>query len=150
MPQSLSRVLVHLIFSTKNRAPVFTDAISDELHPYLSVVLNDHDSPSLQVGGVEDHVHLLFGLSRTMTIAQIVEAIKTSSSKWIKTKDERYGYFHWQAGYGAFSVSSSQVSRVIRYIQNQPDHHRRFSFQDEFRRILQRHQVEFDERYVWD
>ena len=133
MPQSLSRVLVHLIFSTKNRVPVFTDAISDELHPYLSVVLNDHDCPSLQVGGVEDHVHLLFGLSRTTTIAQIVEAIKTSSSKWIKTRDERYGDFHWQAGYGAFSVSSSQVSRVIRYIQNQPDHHRRFSFQDEFR-----------------
>lgn len=129
---------------------MFTNAISDELHPYLSVVLNDHDCPSLQVGGVEDHVHLLFGLSRTTTIAQIVEAIKTSSSKWVKTKDERYGDFHWQAGYGAFSVSSSQVSRVIRYIQNQPDHHRRFSFQDEFRRILQRHQVEFDEWYVWD
>src|SRR5437764_12391877 len=104
MPQSLSRILVHLIFSTKDRAPALTPEIRAELHPYLAVVLREDDCPSLQVGGAEDHVHLLFGLSRTRTVAQVVEKVKTSSSKWIKTKDMAFSEFHWQSGYGAFSV----------------------------------------------
>jgi REP element-mobilizing transposase RayT len=150
MPQSLSRVLVHLVFSTKNRAPLLTDEIRAELHPYLSVLLNDNDCPSLQVGGVDDHVHLLFGLSRTLAIAEIVEILKVASSKWIKTKSGQLAEFHWQHGYGAFSIGQSQATRVVRYIQNQPEHHRRISFQDEFRGLLERYQIAFDERYVWD
>ncbi len=150
MPQSLSRVLLHLTFSTKHRARVLSPEIRAELFPYLAVVLNDHDCPSLRIGGVEDHVHLLFGLSRTQTISQIVEIVKTSSSKWIKTKGPQFDDFHWQAGYGAFSVSQSHADEVIAYITNQAEHHRTITFQEEFRRILERYQIAFDERYVWD
>lgn len=150
MSQSLSRVLVHLIFSTKHRSPILTPEIQIELHPYLAAILDDHDCPSLRVGGVEDHVHLLFGLGRTITIAQVVDTVKTGSSKWLKTKDDRFHDFHWQSGYGAFSVGQSQVDVVIEYIRTQADHHRRISFQDEFRQFLARYQVPYDERYVWD
>jgi putative transposase len=150
MPQSLSRILVHLVFSTKNQAPVLNPEIRAELHPYLAVVLRDDECPPLQVGGVEDHVHLLFGLSRTRTVAQVVEAVKTSSSKWIKTKGSAFSEFHWQAGYGAFSVSQSHTEAVVRYIQNQCKHHEKVTFQEEFRELLRRYQIEYDERYVWD
>jgi putative transposase len=150
MPQSLARILVHMIFSTKNRVPVLTPEIQDELHPYLAVVLREYDCPSLQVGGVEDHVHLLFGLSRTRTVAQVVETVKTSSSKWIKTKGPAVAQFHWQTGYGAFSVSQSNANAVIRYIQNQAEHHRKVTFQEEYRKFLRRYQLAYDEKYVWD
>ena len=150
MPQSLSRVLVHLVFSTKNRVPVLLPENREELHPYLSVVLNNDDCPSLQVGGVEDHVHLLFGLSRTRAIAQVVENVKTSSSKWLKRKSPALAEFHWQNGYGAFSVSQSHAEKVIDYIRNQEKHHETLTFQQEFRRLLERHGIEYDERYVWD
>ncbi len=150
MPQSLSRILVHLIFSTKNRERFLTPEICDELHPYLAVVLREDGCPSLRVGGVEDHVHLLFGLSRTRTVAQVVETVKTSSSKWIKTKGSAFAEFHWQAGYGAFSVGQSNVAAVTRYIQDQEKHHRTTTFQEEFRRFLKLYQVPYDEDYVWD
>jgi REP element-mobilizing transposase RayT len=150
MPQSLSRILVHLVFSTKYRAAVLTPEIRAELHPYLAVVLREHECPSLQVGGTEDHVHLLFGLSRTRTVAQVVETVKTSSSKWIKTKGKDFSEFHWQAGYGAFSVSQSNAGATIRYIQNQVEHHRKVTFQEEYRKFLKRYQIDYDERYVWD
>ncbi len=150
MPQSLSRLLVHLVFSTENRAQVLTPVISAELYPYLAVVLRDNDCPSLRVGGVTGHVHVLFGLSRTHSLAKVVEILKTSSSKWIKTKGPEYADFHWQGGYGAFSVSLSDAAAVIHYIASQAEHHQRMGFQDEFRRILERYQVPYDERYVWD
>ena len=102
MPQSLSRILVHLIFSTKHRHRVLDPKIQIELHRYLTGVLNGTDCPSLQVGGVEDHVHILFGLSRTRTIAEVVETLKTSSSKWLKGKAPGLALFHWQTGYGRF------------------------------------------------
>jgi putative transposase len=150
MPQSLSRILVHLVFSTKNREPVITPAVQTELHPYLAGVLDNIDCPSLQVGGVADHVHLFFGLSRKRTIAEIVEKLKTSSSKWIKGKDPGLADFHWQSGYGAFSVSQSDADAVVTYIQKQALHHRKMTFQEEYRRLLERYGVAFDERYVWD
>lgn len=150
MPQSLSRLLVHLVFSTKHRERILNPAIQTELHRYLVGVLNGTDCPSLQVGGVEDHVHLFFGLSRTRTIAEVVETVKTSSSKWLKTKDAALTLFHWQAGYGAFSVSQSDASAVVAYVQDQVKHHRKMTFQEEYRRLLERYQVAFDERYVWD
>jgi putative transposase len=150
MPQSLARVLVHLVFSTKNRAAVLTPEIRTELHPYLSVVLNNDGCPSLRVGGVEDHVHLFFALSRTRSIAQVVENVKTSSSKWLKTKDPALADFHWQSGYGIFSVSQSNADEVIDYILRQEEHHSKMTFQDELRRLLERYEVEYDERYVWD
>ena len=150
MPQSLSRVLVHLVFSTKNREPLLTPEVRAELFPYLSVVLNNDGCPSLRVGGVADHVHLLFGLSRTRTIAEVVENVKTSSSKWVKTRDPALAHFHWQAGYGAFSVSPSDSAEVVAYIEGQEEHHSGTTFQDEFRDHLRRDGVDWDERYVWD
>jgi len=129
---------------------MLTPVIRTELHPYLAVVLRDNDCPSLKVGGVADHVHLLFGLSRTVAVAKVVELVKTSSSKWIKTKGPEFAFFHWQTGYGVFSVSQSDADAVVRYIENQEAHHRRLSFQDEYRRFLERYQVAYDERYVWD
>jgi putative transposase len=150
LPQSLSRVLVHLIFSTKNREPVLVPEIRTELQAYLAGVLREEQCPALQVGGVADHVHLLFGLSRTVTVAQVVEQVKTSSSKWIKPKGAAFTEFHWQAGYGAFSVSQSNAGAVARYIRNQEEHHRKVTFQEEYRRFLKRYQVGYDERYVWD
>ncbi len=150
MPQSLSRVLVHLVFSTKNREPLLTLDVRAELFPYLSVVLNNDGCPSLRVGGVADHVHLLFALSRTRTQAQVVENVKTSSSKWVKSRDPALAHFHWQAGYGAFSVSASEADGVIEYIDRQEEHHRDATFQEEYRHLLRRDGVEWDERYVWD
>jgi putative transposase len=150
MSQSLSRVLVHLVFSTKHRVAVLSPAIQPELHAYLSGVLNAVECPAIQTGGTVDHVHMLFGLSRTCTIADLVETVKTSSSKWLKTKGPEFAGFHWQGGYGAFSVSQSAADRVAGYICNQARHHRQMSFQDEFRGLLERHRVEYDERYVWD
>ena len=147
MPQSLSNVLVHLVFSTKHRHPRITQEIRRELYPYLTAVLKNHDCPVLQVGGVEDHVHALFQLSRKMSIADVVEKVKTSSSKWAKSKDSE---FAWQAGYGAFSVSPSEPDGVIRYIQGQEVHHRLVSFQDEYRELLRLAGMMLDERYAWD
>lgn len=150
MPQSLSRIMIHMVFSTKYRERVLTPSIRTELHPYLVGVLNNIDCPSLQVGGVEDHVHLFFGLSRTRTVAQVAETVKTSSSKWIKTKGAEFANFHWQSGYGAFSISQKHADIVINYIRNQEAHHAATEFQDEYRTILTQHNINFDERYVWD
>lgn len=149
MPQSLSRVLVHLIFSTKNREPMIGTDIRPRLHGYIVGILEHLKSPSIQTGSVADHVHILFALGRTTTQAEIVEEVKKSSSKWMKA-DGGVPEFSWQAGYGAFSVSESQVETVIRYIQNQEEHHRKVTFQDEYRKFLERHQVPYGERYVWD
>jgi REP element-mobilizing transposase RayT len=151
MPQSLSNVLVHVIFSTKNREPFLRDArLQEELHAYLVGALRNIDCPTLIVGGVADHVHFLCRLSRTITIAGLVEEAKTGSSKWIKLHKSGVPLFQWQSGYAAFSVSPSNAARVKRYIEEQESHHRVTTFQDELRAFLRRHQVEYDERYVWD
>ncbi len=150
MPQSLSRILIHLVFSTKDRERVLTPSVQAELHPYLAGTLDHIDCPSLQVGGVDDHVHLLFGMSRTLAIASVVETVKTSSSKWLKSKGTGLAHFHWQAGYGAFSVSQSDADTVVAYIRNQAQQHHKMPFQDEYRRLLERYRVAFDERHMWD
>ncbi len=148
MPQSLAKLLVHLIYSTKHREPVIHASVRPHLHAYLVGILDNLQCPSLQTGGTDDHVHILFSLGRTITVSDVVEEVKKGSSKWMKTQDAPT--FTWQAGYGAFSVGESQVETVVRYIQRQEEHHRRLSFQDEFRRFLQRYHVAYDERYVWD
>lgn len=149
MSQSLSRVLVHLTFSTKHREPVMAPNIRPRLHAYLAGVLDNLGSPSLQVGGAADHVHALFGLHRTASQAEVVEQVKTASSRWMKS-DGGVSAFAWQSGYGAFSIGQSQADAVIRYIQHQEEHHRKVTFQEEFRRLLARYKIAFDERYVWD
>ncbi len=150
MPQSLSNLLTHVIFSTKTRAPLLTGAVASEIHPYLAGTLNNVGCPSLQVGGVADHVHLFFRLARTTSLSEVVETVKTSSSKWVKTKAPQFANFRWQSGYGAFSVSQSDADAVIAYIRNQPEHHRKTTFQEEYRKFLDRYEITYDERYVWD
>ncbi len=151
MPQSLAKVLVHTIFSTKERRPFLrNDALRAEMHCYLGGILNQLDCEPMIVGGVEDHVHLLFRLSRTRSIAEVVKETKRGSSLWIKERDAAMQDFAWQSGYGAFSIGFSQVGAVRRYIAGQEEHHRRCTFQEEFRRMLARYDVAYDERYVWD
>lgn len=150
MPQSLSRLLIHIVFSTKNRVPFLQAEVRGELHRYLATVLLNHECPALEVGGASDHVHLLVSLGRTDTVAKIVELLKTSSSKWLKTKGGDLERFFWQAGYGAFSVSQSEAEKVAAYIRDQERHHEKLTFQEEYRRFLVKHGIEFDEMYVWD
>jgi REP-associated tyrosine transposase len=148
MPQSLARNAIHLIFSTKHRQPFITPAVRDRLFAYLAGTLNKMRCPALRVGGVADHVHVLFVLSKRMTLSKVVEELKKESSKWAKTAI--HPKFYWQTGYGAFSVSASNEEKVADYIANQERHHRRMTFQQEFREFLQKHGIEYDERYVWD
>jgi putative transposase len=151
MAQSLAKILLHLVFSTKDRRPLLEDsALRDELHRYLGGILTNLECQPLIIGGVEDHVHLLFAHNRTSTVADVVKELKRGSSVWLKTKSPMFADFAWQNGYGVFSIGQSQVEDVRTYIANQEEHHRKTSFQDEFRRLLQRYEVDFDERYVWD
>lgn len=151
MSQSLSKMWIHLIFSTKERYPFLADKdIREQMHAYLSSILRKQDCPTLLVGGAVDHVHALFVLSKNHSIAEIVYEVKRSSSKWIKTLGPKYKKFFWQSGYGAFSVSQSHVEQVRRYIAGQERHHRKVTFQDELREFLRRYEVEYDERYVWN
>lgn len=150
MPQSLSSILIHLIFSTKSREPLLTPEIEAEIYPYMASIFKAMKSPALIINGTSDHIHTLFSLARVVTIADLVEEVKTESSKWIKTKGREFRNFHWQSGYGAFSIGQSQVPTVRRYIKRQKEHHLRVSFQDEYRKFLKAYEVEYDERYVWD
>jgi putative transposase len=150
MAQSLSSILIHLVFSTKNREPFITPAIETELHPYMAKIFRELKSPSLTIDGTSDHLHILFSLGRVIKVADLVEEVKTESSKWIKTKGQEFSTFHWQKGYGAFSIGQSNVEALKRYIRRQKPHHRRVTFQDEFRKFLKRYQIDYDERYVWD
>ena len=151
MSQSLAKVWIHLIFSTKNRTPFLKDReIRDAMHAYVAIVLRSHECKTLLVGGVEDHVHSLFALSRNHSIAEIVKEIKRTSSSWVKTVDPMMPKFHWQNGYAAFSVSQSNLAEVVRYIETQEEHHRRKTFQDEYREFLKAYEIDYDERYVWD
>ena len=150
MSQSLAKNLLHLVYSTKHRTPWIPAAIRPRLFAYQAGVFKEWDSPALLIGGVEDHVHALFSLSKNHALKKIVEEVKKASSKWMKTDGTGNAEFYWQNGYAAFSVSQSSVPTVKHYIANQDEHHRRMTFQDELRLLLKRHEIEFDERYVWD
>ena len=150
MPQSLARLHIHLVFSTKNRETLIADLVRDSLHRYMASVLQNLGCAPVLINSVEDHAHLLFDLARTVSISQVVEEVKKSSSKWIKTQGQEFAGFAWQAGYGAFAVSESNVEAVRAYIANQREHHRTKTFQEEYRAFLERHNVTFDESYVWD
>ena len=150
MPQSLAQLLMHLVFSTKHRERVLADDIRDELHAYIGGIVEQHKGTLLKAGSVEDHIHLLIAHPRTISPSDLVQEIKTGSSKWLKTKGARYANFHWQSGYGMFSLSVSHRPALEQYIGNQADHHRTFTFQEEYRRLLEKNDIAFDERYVWD
>ncbi len=150
MPQSLSLVIIHVIFSAKERRPFLDPGTRPKLHAYLATVARNIGCEAYRVGGVADHVHLAIRLSRTVTIADLVEALKTSSSKWVKTQSPDLAAFSWQRGYGCFSVGPSDLEPLRAYIDDQENHHRTRTFQDEFRMFLKKYGVEYDEAYVWD
>lgn len=152
MPQSLARVLVHIVYSTKNRqAWLSNEKLRSELYAYNSTVLNnDVDSPAILINGVDDHLHVLCQLSRKFPMMDVVKASKTETTKWLKKQDASFREFQWQAGYGAFSVSESNIEQVKQYIARQEEHHKRMSYQDEFRALCGKHGIDIDERYVWD
>ncbi|NJN31548.1 MAG: IS200/IS605 family transposase [Synechococcales cyanobacterium RM1_1_8] len=150
MPQSLSYLLTHIVFSTKDRAPLLDATVRPALHAYLATVARNVDCECFRVGGVADHVHLAVRLSRTITMAQLVEKLKTSSSKWLKTQSSALASFSWQRGYGAFSVGRSDLDALLHYIDNQEKHHHTGSFQNEYRAFLTKYNIEYDERYVWE
>ncbi len=150
MPQSLAKIVIHIVFSTKNHAPFLTEPIREQLFPYMAGILNKLDSKAILINGAEDHVHILCLLSRNHTVAEIIEEVKKRSSKWIKTMDQECATFQWQNGYGVFSVSQSRVSAVHNYITDQAEHHRAVTFKEEFREFLNKYQVQYDEQYLWD
>jgi putative transposase len=151
MPQSLSQIYLHLVFSTKNRGPFLQDsALRDNTHAYLAGTCRNLESPPIIVGGVEDHVHLLCRLAKTLCVSDLVRELKRESSKWLKEQSAELASFYWQNGYGAFSISPGHVEMLKTYIANQEEHHKKETFQDEFRRLLALYNIEYDEKYVWD
>lgn len=150
MSQSLVKNLVHLVYSTKRREPLIPREHRAALFAYQAGIFKQWESPALIIGGVKDHVHALFALSKNHPLKKLVEEVKKGSSKWMKSDGPRIGQFGWQAGYAAFSVSQSSVEAVQRYITEQEEHHRKKTFQDELRMLFKRHGIEFDESYVWD
>ncbi len=152
MSQSVARVAIHVVFSTKDRKPWLQDPeLRAELFAYMATILKHNvDSPALLIGGVADHLHVLCLLSRKFAMMKVIEEAKKETSKWIKKQSPETSDFSWQGGYGAFSVSESNIPQVKQYIQNQESHHKRFSFQDEFRELCKRHKIDLEERYAWD
>lgn len=150
MPQSLSQVIVHVVFSTKHRTPWLDEDLRKSLFAYISTVLKSDGHIPIIVGGHEDHVHILLGLARTVSIADMVKHIKVSSSVWLKGQFENRKDFAWQLGYGAFGVAYGSMNSAIAYISNQEDRHRKLSFQEEFRKLMEENGLAIDERYAWD
>jgi putative transposase len=150
MSQSLVKNLIHLVYSTKHHRPWIVKDHRDGLFAYQAGIFKEWDSPALAIGGAEDHIHMLFALSKNHPLSKVVEEVKKGSSKWMKTAGPKNPDFQWQAGYGAFSVSQSNSDAVRRYIENQEMHHRKMTFQDELRAVFRRHGIAFDERYLWD
>jgi REP element-mobilizing transposase RayT len=149
MSQSFTNKLIQLVYSTKDREPLLTEDILHKLVAYQDGIFKTCECPAIVIGGVEDHLHALLLLSENIALRTIIEEVNKGSSKWIKTQGKSLEYFYWQRGYGAFSVSQSNVDAVRKYIETQVEHHQSLSFQDEFCELLRGHRMEFDERYMW-
>ena len=150
MPDTYTRLRYHIVFGTKQRLPLITPQVRADLYSYLGGILSRHGGILLAAGGMPDHVHLLAGLPATRSIADVMQRVKANSSKWMNEREDRTGSFAWQVGYGAFSVSESQMEVVRTYISRQEEHHRRVSFQDEIKAILRKHGFEADSRFLGD
>jgi len=148
MPQSLAKIYIHIVFSTKLSRPIISTQIQNELHAYIVGTISNLGSYTNEIYANPDHVHILCNLPRTITLAEFISKIKTSSSKWLKTKG--FANFSWQDGYGAFSVSSSKVKVVEKYILNQAEHHEKLTFKEELLNFFTEYGIEYDERYLWD
>jgi REP element-mobilizing transposase RayT len=147
MGSTLSNLVYHVIFSTKDREPIILREIRDELYLYMGGIVKGEGGVLLQIGGMSNHIHMVIKLKPVHALSEIMKNVKGRSSKWINEK-KLIGRFTWQEGYGAFTVSESQMPAVIRYVREQEDHHRTLSFKDEFILILKRHRLEYDERYL--
>ena len=149
MAQSLTKIVVHVVFSTKNREPCLSKTIRDDLFAYVVGILKSLNCITLIINGTEDHVHALIVMSKTISLSKMMEEMKGGSSRWLNSQTVMSRHFSWQAGYGAFSVSESQISKVIDYIANQEEHHRKATFQEELVLLLKKHNIEFDEQHLW-
>jgi len=150
MPQSLFKILVHIVFSTKNRVDLIAPEIENDLFGYIHGIVENNGSKLIIANGTANHVHLPVSLGKKTDIPELIGDIKRDSSSWIKTKDKEFANFYWQKGYGAFSIGQSQIETVANYIENQKDHHKKQAFQDEYRALLEKYEIDYDERYVWD
>jgi REP element-mobilizing transposase RayT len=150
MPQSLSKVYVHITFSTKNRQNLIDESIEASLYEYLGGICKGLECNPVKVGGHKNHVHVLCLLSRKVARMKLLEELKKQSSKWIKTKGQQYQKLYWQNGYGGFSIHPSQTDVVKDYISTQDEHHKKISFKYEYRAFLKEYDINYDERYVWD
>ncbi len=150
MPQSLSLVILHIVFSTKDRFPCIGSTARSHLHAYIATVARNSKCEAYRVGGTGDHVHLAIRLSRTTTIAELVEELKTSSSRWLKMQQPELRRFSWQRGYGAFSVGPDELQPLVAYIEGQEEQHELKTFQEEYLALLKKYGIQYDERYVWD
>ncbi|CAN5338467.1 IS200/IS605 family transposase [soil metagenome] len=150
MPQSLFKVLVHIVFSTKHRADLIAPEIENELYKYIHGIVKNNNARLIIAGGISNHIHLLVSLPKKIDIPELIGDIKRDSSEWIKKQNARFNNFYWQRGYGAFSIGQSQVETVVNYIKNQKEHHKEMSFKDEYRALLKKYEIDFDEQYVWD
>src|SRR3954468_6738966 len=148
MAQTFTRLLVHIVFSTKDRVPLITPDCETDLYAYLGGICRNLDSPLIAAGGTSDHLHLLVSQSKNIALAPLVMNIKKDSSKWLKTKGPRA--FKWQEGYGGFTIGESGVDALVRYIARQKVHHRRQTFQEEFLELLAKYKQIYDPRYIWD
>lgn len=149
MPQSLVKIIVHVVFSTKERIRIITPEIEPRLFGYISGIIENNGGKMIIAGGDADHIHILISIGR-VDIAELIGDVKRESSKWMKQQDLAFEKFYWQRGYGAFSIGQSQVSEVKRYILDQKEHHKKQTFQGEFRALCRKYGVDFDERFCWD
>ena len=150
MPQSLVKNYLHITFSTKDRFPFIKEDIQEELYKYIGGICKKMECYPITIGGYIDHIHILCLLSRKVALMNLIEEVKSHSSKWIKLKGNSYQNFYWQRGYGGFSVNSSDLDNVKEYIINQKEHHKNKTFKDEYLTFLKEYDIEYDERYVWD
>jgi len=150
MSSTFTNLLYHIVYSTKHREPLIDVAWQNDLHSYIGGIVRERDGIAIQIGGMPDHIHVLAKLSPKRAIMDVLRDIKAGSSKWINDSGRVRGRFEWQSGYAAFSVSQSQVERVVEYIQAQAEHHREVTFRDEFLGLLRRHEIEFDMQYVFE
>jgi REP element-mobilizing transposase RayT len=150
MAQSLAKLLIHLVYSTKRRRPMLPPTPYVELHSYAQGIFKDQKCHLIEMNNVADHVHALFELHRTASVASVVMHVKKGTSRWLKEQGPEFKDFDWQDGFGAFSIGRSQRVDVVEYIRGQQERHARISYQDEFRAFLASYEIEFDERYVWD
>ena len=150
MAQALAQIIVHIVFSTKNREPTLADNLRDDLHAYIGAIIEKYKGKLLTAGSVPNHIHLLVAHPRTCSTSELVKQIKLGSSFWLKMKSSKYSNFYWQRGYGIFSISPSHRTNLERYITNQAEHHREISFEQEYVRLLDKYEITYDERYIWD